>query len=118
MSIWVIVYRSACAVLVVVGIVVLFYIFMPKWRTYNELRETAQKHKAENAALEANKEDLVSKQQQFQTDPSFVEHTAREIGMVKTNEVKIVFTTNEAPTRSAPPALPPKHAGTRPPRQP
>lgn len=97
MNIWVMIYRFSWVVFAALMLLVGVCVFKPKWQLQEELIRKKAALAEENRKLEAQKDELVIKEQRFQTDPEFVELTARKEGMVKTNEYVVQFTSNNVP---------------------
>jgi cell division protein FtsB len=93
MSFWTTVYRAALTVLVVLLVFGLCSIFIPLIR---ENRERERKVTALEEELRTKQEGIVNirkQQEQFQTDPTFVENIAREeFGKAKPGETIYRFT--------------------------
>ena len=93
MSFWTTVYRAALTVLVVLLVFGLCSIFIPLSR---ENRERERKVTALEEELRTKQEGIVNirkQQEQFQTDPTFVENIAREeFGKAKPGETIYRFT--------------------------
>jgi cell division protein FtsB len=87
--------------LVVAGV---FYMFTPKVRAVGEHQRKKAALIAENRALEDAVRDRRNKRERFASDPEFVERTAHEAGLVKSDEVVFKFT--NVPTR--PPVAAPR----------
>ncbi|MCE9613052.1 MAG: septum formation initiator family protein [Lentisphaerae bacterium] len=87
MNYWGVIYRFAMVLLVVLMLVGLVFIFLPPSHAIREYHKRRVDLQAENERLEAQVRELAEKQARFRTDPAFVERTAREAGMLKTNEV-------------------------------
>ena len=92
MNIWDAIIKFSWAALIVLSVVGVVLIFTPKCRTLRELQRKKQALEEGNRRTEAVILDLKTRQELFLSDPAFVERTARETGMVKSNEaiVKIV----------------------------
>lgn len=75
--------------LIVVG---LFLSFLPKTRKIAFLQSIKQQIETRNAAKADQIKELQIKQERFISDPEFVEHTAREAGLVTRDEVVFKFT--------------------------
>ena len=76
------------AVLFAIG---LACVFVPPSRHLRELQRRKAEVLAENLRTQDMIRELRVKQQRFDTDPTFVERTARETGRVNTNEVVFKF---------------------------
>lgn len=89
MSYWSIVYRVACALVAVLLLVAAACIFLPKCTRLRELQRQKEGLETENRGLEQLTYETRQKRDRFATDPKFIERTAREMGMVRTNETVI-----------------------------
>ncbi|MDA0578377.1 MAG: septum formation initiator family protein [Verrucomicrobia bacterium] len=87
MNYWAIIYRFAIVVLVVLLAVGVSLMLLPPTREIGQFHKRQVSLTQENEQLEAQIRELVEKQARFRTDPAFVQRTAREAGMVKSNEV-------------------------------
>lgn len=72
--------------------VTLICVFLPKCHSLRELQRKKAVLQKENRETEAQIRELKLKQERFSSDPSFVERTARETGMVKPDESVVKFT--------------------------
>ena len=91
MDIWKLIYRFALlllAVLIVIGLVVLF---IPKFQKYSRMQETRDKMVADNSDKSEEIKKFKIKQERFTSEPAFVERTAREAGMVSSDEIVYKF---------------------------
>ena len=86
MNYWVLIYRCAWVMLVILCVIGLTCIFLPKCRQYQEWQQKKELLQAGTDQLEAAIKKLQQQQEQLQTDPAFVERTARELGMAKPDE--------------------------------
>jgi cell division protein FtsB len=86
MNYWVLIYRFAWCVLVVLCIVGVICIFLPECQTHQELQDKKARLVEEAGALESSIKELQRKQEKLPADRSFVERTARELGMAKPGE--------------------------------
>jgi cell division protein FtsB len=93
MNYWVTLYRFACALVVLLCAVGLACVFFPKLQALRELHHKKERTEAQNRRVEARIAELRRNQERFHSDPSFVERTARESGMVKPNETVFKFAT-------------------------
>ena len=75
-------------VLILTGMV---FIFGPKFSTLRKMQEDKNELKKENQRLETEITNLRTKQERFTSDPSFVERTAKEMNMIRTNEIVFIF---------------------------
>lgn len=92
MTYWTTVQRVAMALIfgvILVGVVLLFVPKINELRALHEERQTRQK---ENAQIEVGADNLRNNCERFQKDPAFVERVARDIGMVKPDEIKVIVT--------------------------
>lgn len=87
MNIWLVIYRVSWVLLVVLCIVGLTCVYVPRINNMRALQEEKAAIEAANARERARIDELRDKQERFQTDPEYVEHVAREQGMVKKDEV-------------------------------
>jgi cell division protein FtsB len=92
MNCWEIIYKVSWIVLAILCAVCVVCMFKPKMRLMDSLQTKTADMREQKAQLEAGIRDFEEKRERFNNDPAFVEQTAREIGMVKTNEVLFKFT--------------------------
>jgi cell division protein FtsB len=96
MNRWVIVYRSAWGILIALFLLVVSVsFFVPRYQNLSELRRQKVQWQEENRRIEEMTKDLRIKQKLFKSDPGFVEHVARESGMVKPGETLFKFTSEK-----------------------
>jgi cell division protein FtsB len=100
MNYWVTIYKTAWIVAIVLVTVTTIWLFVPKIQQYRESYRKRAEYKEENRQLGAEVKQFRDKQERFTTDPSFVERTAREMGMVKPNEIKFKYTNDESRVES------------------
>ena len=100
MNYWVLIYRFAWIVLVILCLVGLACIFLPKCEQYRELQQRKVVLQRENEQIEAAVKRLQQKQEMLQTDRAFVERTARELGMAKAGETIFKLTRDAGPGRA------------------
>ncbi len=94
-AIWLIITRVFWLI-VLGGIVVGFVaLFTPKYAQYNELNRRVREMQESNRELASAIRRLESQQQRFVSDPSFVERTARELGMAKPGEIVYKYFSND-----------------------
>jgi len=62
------------------------HVFMPKSQSLRHYNQRRLELDAENKRLEVENQELSEKQMRFKSEKAFVELTAREAGMIKTNE--------------------------------
>ena len=98
MDFWKLIYRFSWSLLAVLVVIGLGLVFAPRLREITRLRGEKEALEAENLALKGQIGDMRERQRRFTTEPSYVERTAREIGMVRPGETVYVFT-NEAGVR-------------------
>jgi cell division protein FtsB len=103
MNYWVIIYRVALAVVIVLVTIAMIWAFVPKINRYRDSSEKRVELQDENRRLSEEVKTLQSKQERFTSDPLFVERTAREIGMVKPDEVVFKSTNRESTAETATP---------------
>jgi len=99
---WVVVYRLAWGLLVVLFGVGLVCAFLPKCHRVRELQRRKAVLQQENRRIETVTRDLAMKQERFRTDPAFVERTAREEGMAKPHETVFRFTNEQSRVNADP----------------
>jgi len=98
MNRWVMIYRFAWGLLVALFAIGLICVFVPRFHSLQELQRRRKALQEENRETEARIMDLQTKQERFLTDPAFVEHTARRIGMVKSGEAVFKLTNGHSRT--------------------
>lgn len=86
-----IIYRTALIVIAIAILTALAMVLLPVISNANALRAEKSGQEAEIAAKEARIQQLKSYQERFITDPDFVEHTARELGLVAPGETVYEF---------------------------
>ena len=94
MNYWLVVYRLAWGLLVILFGVGLVCAFVPKGQRVRELQRRKAVLQQDNRRIESDTRDLVRKEERFRRDPAFVEHTAREEGMARPHE-RVFRYTNE-----------------------
>jgi len=87
---------SVIVVLLTVGVVCMF---LPKIAELRGLQRKQAALEASNRLAEMETRDLQDKRQRFDSDPEFVERTAREAGYVKPGDTVFRFQDDEQPTR-------------------
>ena len=104
MNYWVLIYRCAWVMLVILCVIGLTCIFLPKCRQYQEWQQKREQLQTETDQIESSIKKLQQQQEQLQTDPAFVERTARELGMAKPGETifKVQRETPQPDTRNKP----------------
>lgn len=95
MNIWRIIYRFSWGLLALLIVIGFILIFTPKARKLAELQKVKSEIEKRNLETEGQIQELQVKQERFVSDPEFVEHTAREAGLVMDNEVVYKFTNEQ-----------------------
>ena len=98
---WRVIYRVACFALAVLLAVGLVCVFLPKCRTYHDLQQRKLRIEGENHETETATRKFQTQEERLQWDRSFVERTARELGMAKPGET-VFRVTREGATNSSP----------------
>ncbi len=91
MTVTQIIYRTALIVIAIAILTALGMFLIPVIHDANALRAEKSELEAEIAAKEARIQQLKAYQERFINDPDFVEHTARELGMVAPGETVYEF---------------------------
>ena len=92
MNHWRTVYKLALVLLFVLFAVVLACVFLPKSRELQGLQKTKTELERENRLTEEQIAELRTKRERFESDPAYVERTARVEGMVRPDETVYKFT--------------------------
>ena len=95
MNCWEIIYKASWVALAVLSVIAAVCMFVPKVHLYNNLQVKKAEMQEEVRNIEAQVKELKDNQERFTSDPEFVERTAREMGYMKTNEIKIIFTNKQ-----------------------
>jgi len=95
LSPWLIIYRSAWGLLLVLILIGLVFLFLPKCHSIREMQRTRSELEEEGHEIAADTKTLHERRKRFQSDPVFVERVAREAGMVRQNEVLFKFSPPE-----------------------
>jgi len=103
MNYWATIYRFAWALLAALCLIGFTCIFVPKYRRARALHEQNLKVEEENRQIEGKIKDLRIRRERFASDPSFVERSAREMGMVKPDETIFKFVSNATGSGAAAP---------------
>jgi cell division protein FtsB len=98
---WIILYRAAWVLLLALVITGLVCVFMPKWNGLGELQRKKASIQEENRQIELLTQELRHKRERLKSDAEFAERTAREAGMVRSNEIIFKFTDQVATTPEA-----------------
>ena len=96
MNYWVTIYRVAFGAVIVLVTIAIISAFVPKLRKHHEEYRKRTEFQQENRILAEQVKVLRNKQERFTRDPNYVERTAREIGMVKPDEMVFKYTNDEA----------------------
>lgn len=94
MNLWRAIYKAGWVLLCVLFVVVLICIFRPKYRSLRALQVKKAQIQEENRRIAGAARELRTKQDRFHSDPAFVVHTAREMGMVKPDDTVFKLVTN------------------------
>jgi cell division protein FtsB len=106
MNYWVLIYRFAWGILLLLLVLGILFVFLPQCNRLRTLEQKREALETENRELDAMSRNLRDKQQQFDTNPAFVVRTARESGMIMPHETVYKITNSEARAESLPaPAL-------------
>jgi cell division protein FtsB len=103
MSYWVIIYRLALGLLIVLCVTGLTCIFLPRCNSLRELQRKRTALREENHVIAERTRELRVSQERFRTEPAFVERTARETGMIRPDETLFKFTDGETPAGGSTP---------------
>jgi cell division protein FtsB len=99
MNIWNVIYRFSWGLLAVLIVVGFILIFTPKARKLSYLQGVKAEIEVRNAEKADQIKALQSRQERFVSDPEFVEHTAREAGLVMAGEIVYKFTNEQDHSR-------------------
>jgi cell division protein FtsB len=91
MNFWLLVYRFAWIVVVVLLVIGVICIFLPKCHRFQDLQRQKMALAEANARVEAQIRQIEKRQERFRNDPEFVERVAREQGMAKPGETIFKF---------------------------
>ncbi len=92
MNIWLIIYRVSCVVFIAILVIGVVNIFLPKIRQNVEKQNKTTVMEEENRTMEDMIKQLRKKQEQFVSDPKYVERIAREkLGKAKQGETIFRF---------------------------
>ena len=105
MNYWLIIYRFAWALLGLLLVIGLLCIFVPKCNTLRALQQKRTVLQQENSEIESAVKEMRTMQEEFQSDPEFVERVARESGLIKSNEVVFRFDEPEGGLSNSTPAV-------------
>jgi len=99
MNIWNIIYRFSWGLLAVLIVIGFILIFTPKARKLAFLQGDKNQFETRIAEKTEQIKELQIRQECFVSDPEFVEHTARESGLVMAGEVVYKFTNEQIQSR-------------------
>ena len=91
MDIWKVIYRFSWFLMIILSLIGLIVVFTPKLHRYSKLQNTRSKLEEQSIAKTEEIKNFKVKQDRFTSEPSFVERTAREAGMVTADEVVYKF---------------------------
>ncbi len=92
MNLWLIIYRLACVIFAIMLVIVIIALFLPKVRQAQERQRKAAVIEEQNRAREKMTKQLRENQEQFMSDPKYVERVAREeLGKAKPGETIFRF---------------------------
>ena len=92
MNLWLIIYRLACVIFAIMLVIVIIALFLPKVRQAQERQRKAAVIEEQNRAREKMTKQLRENQEQFVSDPKYVERVAREeLGKAKPGETIFRF---------------------------
>lgn len=96
MNVWKAIYRVSWIILAALILAGVVCIFGPKFSSLRKMQKDKNELKKENQRLETEITMLRTKQERFTSEPDFVERTAKEMGMIRTNEIVFKFEDSEA----------------------
>ncbi|MFC1498712.1 septum formation initiator family protein [Verrucomicrobiota bacterium] len=96
MRLWVTICRSGIVILAVLFVIAVICFFMPKCNKLRQMHEQKIEDRKEIKEMETKITRVTKNRERFKNDPTFVEHTAREIGKVKPNETVFIFTNKQS----------------------
>ena len=96
MSGWNLVLRIVTVVVVVLALIGLACLFLPRANQLRQMQARKAGLEKENSHTEQQIKDLKNRQEKFNSEPAFVERTARETGLIKPDE-SVFRLTNSAP---------------------
>jgi cell division protein FtsB len=89
MKFWITIYRFSWGLFVLLCAICVLCFFVPKLRQHDKLQRDKAAKVEEIHDTQAKIAELQRRQEQFSTDPRYVEHIARQRGMVKANELVV-----------------------------
>ncbi len=98
-----IIYRSSVIAIAIAILTALGMLLIPVVQNANELRSEKTDLESEIFQKEARIRELKSYQERFVNDPDFVEHTARELGLVMPEETMYNFNDTQIPNQTRQP---------------
>jgi len=91
LNIWKLIYRFSMVLLAILVVIGLICFFTPKFREYSRMQETRNSMAVQNSEKAEDIKNFKIKQERFTSEPAFVERTAREAGMVTSDEIVYKF---------------------------
>ena len=91
MNVWKTIYRISWTVLAALLLAGVIFIFGPKFNSLRKMQDDKTDLQEQTRRLRSEMDDLRRKQDRFRSDPDFVERTAKEMGMIRTNEIVFKF---------------------------
>lgn len=102
MNIWTVIIRASKAALVILGLIVAWHLFYPKFKLYRDLQQRESQLREDVRLEEDMLQLLKTKQERLRNDPRFVEKIAREeLGLAKPGETVFKFV-DDTPTNTRP----------------
>ena len=89
MKFWITIYRFSWGLFLLLCAICVLCFFVPKLRQHDKLQRDKAAKIEEIHGRQAQIADLQRRQERFSTDPRYVEYTARQMGMVKPNELVV-----------------------------
>ncbi len=99
MDIWNVMTRFSLGLLAVLAVIGLILVFTPKARELARLQSIKARLEVRNAEKADQIKQLQIRQERFISDPEYVEHTAREAGLVMPDETVYKFTNEHLHSR-------------------
>ena len=79
--------RILVGIAVICALVIGICLLLPRYNKLQRLQSKRTQLEQDNRQIDDKITDLADKERRFENDPAFVERTARESGMIKSNEV-------------------------------
>jgi len=92
MSIWSNIYKWCFGLVGVIIVIACILLFIPRLRRLGDLQVRKTELETRNAEQAEQIKALQIKQERFNSDPEFVEHTARQTGRIMPDEIVYRFT--------------------------